>query len=330
MRLINETDSEAQLIRLNRDHDTTAAALIVKSTYAIEGGRCTLSRRQQPVLREPRLIAGATFEPETVLKKSGVDIILAGSARAPAAGTRMMGIGVVLGEWVRQVLVVGDRVWQRRRWQWSASDPATFSEMPVTWANAFGGVARSNGAPSPHPGNPHGKGYVVDRDDRTEGEPLPNIEDPDSLLEQPGQAVEPVGFAPLPSSSSIRVNAALDDTKIAGVNRSIFNVAHPRNRVLELHGGERCELLGWAGMSGDSFALPTASFLVEVSVAGRVYELRPRIDTVYIFPATREVIVAQRATFTYQYIRKATRVARLRRIDRAMALRATGGLDVCV
>ena len=328
MRLINETNSEAELVRLNRDQDSTAAALIVKSSYTIEGGRCTFSRRQQTILREPRDIAGATFEPERVLKKSGVDIIIVGAARAPAPGTRMMALGASVGDWVRHALVFGDRVWQQRHWRWSASDPAVFSAMPVTWANAFGGVARSNGNPSPHPGNAHGKGYVLDRDERVEGEPLPNIEDPDSLLEQPGQLVEPVGFAPVPSSSAIRVNAALDDSKVAGVNHSIFNVAHPRHRMHELHGGERCELFGWVEMAGDSFELPSDAFVVEVSVAGRRYEVWPRIDTVYILPGTREVIVIQRATFTYQYIRTAARVARLRSVPSTASHYAAGGLDV--
>jgi hypothetical protein len=325
MRLINETDSEAELVRVNRDRDTTAAAAVVKSSYVVEHGRCTLGRRQRAVLREPQVIAGVTLEPETVLKKCGVDIIVAGATKAPAQGTRMMGVGAAVGDWSRQLLVFGDRVWQRRHWRWTASEPASFREMPLTWANSFGGIARSNGRPSPHPSNPHGKGYVIDLDERTEGEPLPNLEDPDSLLEQPGQVIEPVGFAPLPSSSAIRVNAALDDEKIAGVNHSIFNVAHPRHRVAELHGGELCELRGWAGMEAGLFELPADAFVLEVSIAGRVHEFRPRIDTVCVFPSIRELVIIQRATFTYEYIRNIPRVARLRKVQSTTPL-CGGGL----
>jgi hypothetical protein len=275
MRLINETPREAELVRLCRDEQSMVAALVVKSTYDIARG-CEPSRRQHRVLTEPQEIAGAPFEPESVLGKVGVDVLVVGDALAPTDDTRMMAVGLSVESWVRQVLVLGDRAWRARMWRWEASEPSVFTTMPVTWANAFGGLARCNGVELPHSGNPSGKGYVVDIDDQLEGAPLPNIEDIDALLERPGQLVEPIGFAPLPSSSSIRIEAARDDAKLGGVDKSIFNVAHPRHRIDAVLGGERVESWGWLwGQPGPStavFELPIETFVAEVGIDGRAYE----------------------------------------------------------
>lgn len=317
MQLVNETESAATLVRVTRDEETMAAALVVKSTYEIDGGgRCGLKRRQAAVLTGPTEIEGADFEPETVLNKDGVDLLVVGVAQAPSPGTRMMAVGVAVGPWSQQVLVFGDRAWQRRTLDWTPSDPSTFDTLRVSWANAYGGVARCSGNPVPHPGNPNGKGYVIDVDASIADQALPNIEDPEQLLEYPSQTVEPVGFEPLPSSSMLRVATALDESKLAGVSRSIFNVAHPRHRCAELRGGERCELSGWAGLSAaDVFGLPAEEFVVVVTVDKHDYEFWPKIDTVCVFPSTRTLAVTRRATFTYRYARGAARVARLRKLD---------------
>src|SRR5690606_15505565 len=160
-----------------------------------------------------------------------------------------------------------------------------------------------NDVPVVHHGNPLGKGYIVDVDDQVDGTPLPNIEDPAELLTQPGQTVVPFGFAPLPISSGLRVEAALDDSKAAGVSKAIYNVAPPRHRLAELHGGERCEAHGWIGMVAEVFELPRESFVVEVRVADREYEFWPQLDTVCLLPTKRQLVVTRRATFTYQYVR---------------------------
>src|SRR5690606_42037133 len=64
-----------------------------------------------------------------------------------------------------------------------------------------------------------------------------------------------------------------------------------------------------------SFELPRERFIVEVHIDARRHEYEPRIDTVMLLPAKRQLVVVRRSTFTYPYIRTTTRSARLR-LDR--------------
>ncbi len=318
MRFINETNHQATLVRVSRGQAGDAAAAVVKSTYRIEAGRCLPSPRPHALLKQPERVHGAVFEPDESLRKLGVDVLVVGAALGLGPETRWMPVGLDLGGWVSQVLVFGERQWRRRGRRWRQTEPETFSTLPVTWAHAFGGVATSLGAPIPHMGNPHGKGYVLEPGPHIDGLSLPNIEDPEHLIGEPEDAPCPFGFSPLPSSSAIRVEAALDPSRSAGVDASIFNVAHPRHRLDVVHGKERCRLWGWTGLRDDeAFEIPRETLELELRV-GRVCEtLTPQIDTVCIFPEQRELVVTRRATFTYDYARGVGRVARLR--DRADA-----------
>jgi hypothetical protein len=321
--LINETDHEAKLVRVNLDEENMVGIVVVKSTYDIANGRASLSRRQRRVLMAPETEDGVDFEPEGVLGKVGVDLIVVGAA-AGDGHTRVSAVSVRIGEWSSRALVFGDRRWRRSLRRWTATEPSAFFEMPVAWSTAFGGIARCNGIPLAHQGNPQGKGYIIDVDDDIEGAVLPNVEDPEDLLERPGQTVQPFGFAPLPTSSALRIEAALDESKAEGISKAIYNVAHPRHRLAELHGGERCELGGWVGMGAEVFELPPESFVVEVGIADRRYEFEPQIDTVCMWATQRQLVVTRRATFIYHYLRGAPRVARLRQF-RDTALVAVGG-----
>lgn len=311
--MINETNHESELVRLGLDDDRSAGIVVVKSTYDLGGGRASLSRRQRRVLLKPETEEGVELEPEGVIGKVGVDVVALGSA-AGNGRTQTTAVTIRVGEWSSSALVFGDRHWERSMLRWTASDPLPFSEMPVAWTNAFGGTARQDEVPMRHQGNPDGKGYILDLDDSVDGSPLPNVEDPAELITRPGQTVTPIGFAPLPVASGLRVEAALDESKVAGVSKAIYNIAPPRHRLAELHGGERCELHGWVGMTGEAFDLPAESFVVEVHVADREYEYRPQIDTLCFVPSKQQLVVTRRATFTYQYVRNAPRVARLRQV----------------
>jgi hypothetical protein len=309
--LVNETNHEADLVRLMLDGDTAAGIVVVKSTYDIDRGRVSLSARQRPVLRRPQTEDGITLEPETVLGKAAIDVLALGAA-AGDGRTRISSVAVQIGEWSSQALVFGDRFWRRSLLRWSATEPQPFSQIPVTWAHAFGGVARFRDTPLLHPSNPAGKGYVADLDAYGEGTALPNIEDPSGRLEQPGQLVCPLSFAPLPTSSALRVDAARDDAKPGGFSKAIYNVAHPRHRMAELHGGERCEVRGWVGMPAEVFELPRERLVIEVHAESQRFEYSPQIDTLYLLPSKRQLVVVRRSTFTYDYVRGATRSARLR------------------
>lgn len=121
------------------------------------------------------------------MPKPNGEVLLYGSYFSPG-GTPVSAdtVRLKLGPIDKKLMVFGDRYW---RAVLGPSEPEPFRVMPLDFEHAFGG----NGFDK----NPVGKGMVeVD----AYGEmrmPLPNIENPNSIMTSPGQRPEPAGFAPL-------------------------------------------------------------------------------------------------------------------------------------
>ncbi|XXX76726.1 DUF2169 domain-containing protein [Sorangium sp. So ce134] len=122
-----------------------------------ELGRDGLLDEFNPKTRGELLVTGRCYPPGRIAR--------------PASSVR-----VQLGSIDKSLYVVGDRTWGML----GMSDPAPFTEMPITWRNAFGG----NGFAK----NPLGKGYG---DKSAE---LPNIESSKHLIRGRGDRPAPAGL----------------------------------------------------------------------------------------------------------------------------------------
>ncbi|MFH1490643.1 MAG: DUF2169 domain-containing protein [Pseudomonadota bacterium] len=120
--------------------------------------------------------------------KPGGELVVTGSCFAPGKKTTTGSeISVQVGELQKQLLVFGNRNWRSGG---IPSNPEPFAEMPITWANGFGGKEFEQ--------NPLGKGIdPVTMPDGSVRIPLPNIEDPKHLIGSPKDRPRPAGFAPL-------------------------------------------------------------------------------------------------------------------------------------
>jgi len=100
-------------------------------------------------------------------------------------------VGFQIGPIRKTLNVYGNRSWRRRGGlPATLTDPEPFAEMPLGYAQAFGGPGYDK--------NPLGKGFVPTT--LPSGEeilPLPNVEDPRRLVGAPSDRPEPAGFAPL-------------------------------------------------------------------------------------------------------------------------------------
>ncbi len=330
MRLVNETSLPAQLVRVARGPFETAAALVAKASFRLDTNGPSFDADQLPIYGAPTPFEGHHFDPDTILSKEGVDILVVGAAAAPDRQTRCMAVRAAIegaeGSWSRELLVFGPRRWRRSRSRYLPSEPGRFDQIPVTWANAFGGVASFEGCSVPHLGNPSGRGYIGDLSPALEDMMLPNIEHPAHRLEQAGDDPPPVGFGPLPMTSTLRVLPAIDEASPAGVDRSILNVAPVDSRVPGLRGGERVELRGWACAGPRIFALPCVPLVAELRVGQKRSVLPLEIDTVLVAPSCSRLVLTYRSTFTYSFERGVPRSARLRWGN----ARAQGGLRVAV
>lgn len=139
----------------------------------------------------PRLGTDTILDP--VLPKQNAEVLLAGSACAPA-GTRISQTEVRLkiGAIDKRLWVWGDRRAVRGILPSSRfTEPQPFEQMPLTYSRAFGGPKYAK--------NPLGKGHQTLRDRLTEGEAeLPNVEPMHS------SDPEPAGFGPVGFDSPVR------------------------------------------------------------------------------------------------------------------------------
>jgi hypothetical protein len=128
--------------------------------------------------------------------KTGTDLIVLATAHAPSAGTREMAVRIAAGDARWDYAVTGDRrCIHRGPGSIEFARPEPFTEMPLRYERAYGGVDENE--PDPpiqhvldafklHPGvyprNPVGRGYAVRDTPAIDGMPLPNIEHPHQRL----------------------------------------------------------------------------------------------------------------------------------------------------
>ena len=165
-------------------------SVLVKRTYAIANGRgCVRAARDRPLVPgdvhfgDPMNTA-VQEESDFVPFKLATDVVLNATAHAPQQRpVQELVASLVVGEAVKHVLVVGDRVAHHRAGLDPVfSDPAPFVSMPVRYELAFGGVdVRSDPKLACAYGRNHlGRGFAIrNAPEVVEGLPLPNIEDPD-------------------------------------------------------------------------------------------------------------------------------------------------------
>lgn len=195
---------DADLDLCVRDHVARAARVLVKYTFALDG-RGAHRAAPTPLAHDPRragdgprLVPGSDFW----ATKEATDVVVRGSAVAPEARpVRSMQVRARVGDVEKRVAVHGRRAirWTRDgRAEVSAPEP--FTEVALTWANAYGGIdlrvapegpltladllaIGTGGAhPGAYPRNPLGKGYLVLPAAGADGLEMPNLEDPDDPL----------------------------------------------------------------------------------------------------------------------------------------------------
>lgn len=111
--------------------------------------------------------------------------------------------------------IFGERRWRRKDGPVIASAPAPITEVPLSWAHAFGGTPSeapglapdgfpTPGGPVPHPSNPLGQGFYLS-EAAADGEPLAAIEF-EGAPQQSWEGLDrPAGIAPCPTLNALRL-----------------------------------------------------------------------------------------------------------------------------
>ena len=125
--------------------------------------------------------------PDAGMVKSRAEFLVTGSAfTANATPATTSEVRVKIGQLDKSLHITGPRVWEGN----IATQPETFTQMPISWQNTFGGEN--------YPRNPFGIGFEATTDeDGNKVYALPRVEPPDQLVRSTLDRPDPASFGPV-------------------------------------------------------------------------------------------------------------------------------------
>lgn len=235
------------------------------------------------------------YEGQSAYSRPGTDVYLNGSAHAPhGRPVERVDVDLGVGPCRARARVTGDRVWVSVAGSLRASPPVPFVRIPLVWERAYGGGSIEAGASGHEARNPIGVGLYPSLE-LASNAALPNIEDPNAPLVEPGSRPRPVGFGPVarhwhPRSSFAgtydeqwkRTRAPLwpDD-----FDERFFLAAAPGlSAIPHLRGGESVMMSGVHPDGGFGFALPTLRLSCKSVFHGHTQRVGLRLDALILEP----------------------------------------------
>jgi hypothetical protein len=171
-------------------------SVLVKRTYDIRPGQPAVrAARTMPLVKVDKYYdcgdperCTVKYEADLSPYKLATDVVLVGKAYAPGGkpASRVTAM-LQVADHRKVICITGDRRYIYRDNQPpSFTDPVEFTEMEIRYDKAYGGIhMRSDpNRMFPYPRNPAGAGFVLKNiREAVDGMPLPNLEDPDDLLQ---------------------------------------------------------------------------------------------------------------------------------------------------
>lgn len=296
LQLKNNTPFAATMALFPDQRGIDTLYIMVKASFHI-GREWTLLDKQIPVISDDEYWdepakSSLKMASEFHIAKPATDIIVNGHACAPNEQTlRQMDVNVSFGHIAKSLKVFGDRQWDNDR----ISAPQPFSTMPLVYEKAFGGEHEVDGVvKSFESRNPVGIGYAASCiKGGMEGLPLPNIENPASLIQQPSDRPAPVCFAIVAPHWAPRIHYAGRYDEQWQKNRAPFlpedfdskflNMAHPELIYPGyVQGGEPVSISGMHPGGDLHFNIPQIRMVAQVIVRNRVENPVFNMESVFI------------------------------------------------
>lgn len=264
MDIVNETSFPHGFVIGKGPKGQPILTIIVKGTFTIPGqirAQATPADSQLPLATTDEYYnedatGSARIESDKVPYKPRADIVLVGNAYAPGKQPATI-IDVLLrvGRVFKIIRVFGDRHWRYPSWlslSPSISQTQPFTEMPLIYERAFGGIDHKAGKWCKE--NLIGCGFIGKKSkDSVHKKTLPNLENPKNLIKSWDNQPKPVGFGFYGRNWQPRIGYAgtYDDKWQAerapemaeDFRFDFYNGAHPDLQVLGyLHGDEEVEM----------------------------------------------------------------------------------------
>ncbi len=192
LQILNKTPFETGLSLFTDKHGANRVCVAVKATFNIpaEDGKINLAEKQLPVcdineyFGEPGK-SSIKYPVDLVLGKVNTDIGLIGAAHSPGGNpVDKLTVSFEAGNLKKDIMVFGDRIWQKNFLGYNKTKPEPFTEMPLTYERAFGGEDYTHKNKKKHgtyEKNPVGAGFCLNSEN-FDNLRLPNLETPDDLV----------------------------------------------------------------------------------------------------------------------------------------------------
>ena len=206
MDILNTTSFQFASLSGRLGYPKHSLSLVLKGTFSLEqDGKIEPAEEQLFPTGDEKfndvdgLEGSLYYASDFVCFKPKADLILVGKCHTTGgkyvqASKSTFGVG----SYSKSVMIFGDRHWKRNALGIGImSDPEPFNEMELRYENSFGGPGYKD--------NPIGKGYSKSESkDGKKTRKLPNIEDPNYLIDSPGSRSEPAGFGAINSQWPLR------------------------------------------------------------------------------------------------------------------------------
>jgi hypothetical protein len=303
MDFTNHTPFPAKLLTGATGEREIVGVVGCKVTYRLEEERLmpVTGDDAWPVFDKPYEFEGVSLSPDLDFRKKGIDILVFGKAMAPQEKpVPWMRVAVECGQVRHEVAVFGDRVWRKKMFKFAPSEPEPFVEMPLTNDRAFGGKAKMYGAEVEHPVNPDGRGYLFEKEE-VEGALLPNLEDPDALIETWRDHPRPACFfKPLGVLEKKNVPEEPPEKVPFRVMPTLFNQAVPDLVAQPEDLGDSLRLIGFDPAGDIVFPMPSINGPTVHAKVGDLHGRFPAaLSTLLVLARERVLVACYVALFRY-------------------------------
>lgn len=295
-----------------RDH----CIVVVKGTFkAGTHGELILEDEQMPFFATDEHYGDPAttcvrYECDFALAKLRTDVIVVGKAITPTdRPVRTLAVRLEVNGRNKELVVHGERRWVGGGGTLMPSEPAAFTEIPVTFDRAWGGLddARGPDRVEVEARNPVGVGFHPHRRGAdVVGLPVPNIEPRARPISSPRERHEPVGFGCIGRGWQPRLAlAGTYDTRWreerapylpADFDVGYFQCAPPDQQFPRFRGGERIRCVHMAREGAVDYVIPTLSVPVRFRFHDGDVERRAALDTVTLEPHLGRAMLVWRAS----------------------------------
>ena len=293
LQILNKTPFQAALALVTDQHGAEKVTVAIKGTFKIPArhGEVRLAGEQLPVLYTDEYYgepgkSSISYPADLVLGKVNTDIGLVGSAHSPGGKpVKRVAASLRVGRLQKSIMITGDRQWKKRALMpgFSMTDPTPFTEMPLIYERAFGGIDQTHKNKKKHgwdKRNPIGTGFRLNGN-AVENSIVPNLEDPNHLIShwKDKPPVACYGFIEGSWEPRLKFAGTYDDAWLKNqfpllpvdFDLRFFNSAPPdlvAKRFLK--GGERVQMVNLSKKGVVEFNIPK----LEISLMFRLGETR--------------------------------------------------------